>query len=118
MQARTMRDNDSSRPAPGRAASSGARAAGIAYLITIAAGLTAEVYVRSSIRTRDPVVTGETLRTFEPLYRLGVFADSVMLISYIVVTAMLYRLFKPVSASVSLLAALFSMIALPCWRHR
>ncbi|HKX90831.1 MAG TPA: DUF4386 domain-containing protein [Sphingomicrobium sp.] len=89
-----------------------ARAAGIAYLITIAAGMFAEVYVRGSVRSGDPVATAEHLRQLESLYRLGVLADGVMLISYVVVTAMLYALFKPVNAALSMLAALFSAIGI------
>lgn len=86
-----------------------ARTAGVAYLVTIAAGLFAEVYVRASVRTGDAVTTGERLGALERLHRLGVLGDGVMLVSYIIVTAMLYRLFKPVSATASFLAALFSL---------
>lgn len=89
-----------------------ARAAGIAYLFAICAGLFAEVYVRASIRTGDPIGTGERLRDLEQLHRLGVLADGLMLVSYVVVTAMLYRLFKPVDATASFLAALFSVIGI------
>lgn len=89
-----------------------ARVAGLAYLTTIASGLFAEAYVRASIRTGHPIGTGERLRDLEYLHRLGVLADGVMLVSYVVVTAMLYRLFKPVSATASLLAALFSLIGI------
>jgi hypothetical protein len=35
-----------------------------------------------------------------------------MLVSYVVVTAMLYRLFKPASASMSFLAAIFSLVGI------
>jgi hypothetical protein len=91
---------------------SNARVAGVAYLITIAAGLFAEVYVRASIRSSDAISTVERLSSLEQLYRIGVLADGVMLFSYVVVTAILYRLFKPVSATASFLAALFSMIGI------
>src|SRR5919106_6493368 len=91
---------------------SNARVAGVAYLITIAAGLFAEVYVRASIRSSDAISTVERLSSLEQLYRIGVLADGLMLISYVVVTAILYRLFKPVSATVSFLAALFSLIGI------
>ena len=104
--------NDNSVSAPRPEARMQSRAAGFAYLITIAAGLTAEAYIRSSIRTGDPSATREALRTLEPLYRLGILADGIMLGSYVVVTALLYRLFKPVSATGSFLAALFSLIGI------
>lgn len=89
-----------------------ARVAGLAYLFTIASGLFAEVYARASIRSADPIGTGERFHELEQLHRIGILADCLMLVSYVVVTATLYRLFKPVSASVSLLAAFFSLIGI------
>lgn len=86
--------------------------AGLAYLTTIVCGLFAEAYVRNAIRAADPIVTGERLHDLEQLYRLGVLVDGIMLMSYVVVTAMLYRLFKPVSASASVLAAFFSLVGI------
>ena len=89
-----------------------ARAAGSAYLITIACGLFAEVYVRASIRSSSSTSTSERLVELEQLYRLGILADAIMLVCYVVVTALLYRLFKPIGPSVSVLAALFSVIGI------
>jgi hypothetical protein len=89
-----------------------ARIAGFAYLVTIACGLFAEAYVRASIRSGDAVVTGERLRELEQLHRFGILADGVMLVSYVVVTALLYRLFKPAGATLSFLAALFSLVGI------
>lgn len=104
-----MEDGGTTAPSPRSDAQAQARAAGFAYLLTIASGMFAEVYVRASIRTGDPIGTGERLGDLEQLYRLGILADGLMLASYVVVTAMLYRLFEPVSATVSFLAALFSL---------
>jgi hypothetical protein len=89
-----------------------ARSAGLAYLVTIACGLFGQVFVRSSIWSADALVTGERLRNLEQLHRLGILADGFMLMSYVVVTALLYRLFKPVNATVALLAALFSLVGI------
>ena len=97
---------------PETAAAIYARGAGFAYLVTIACGMFAEVYVRSSIRAADAIVTGERLRDFEQLHRLGILADGVMLMSYVVVTALLYSLFKPVNATVAFLAVLFSLVGI------
>ncbi len=92
---------------------SSTRLAGLAYIITIAAGLFAEAYSRGSILvTNDPARTAAHLQESVGLYRWGVAADCVMIIAYVIVTALLYRLFKPVSASLSLIAALFSMLGL------
>lgn len=105
-------DSGTSAPSPRSGAQTQARVAGFAYLTTIAFGMFAEAYVRGAIRTGNLIGTAERLRDLEHLHRLGVFADGMMLVSYIVVTAMLYRLFKPVSATVSLLTALFSLIGI------
>ena len=86
-----------------------ARVAGLSYLVTIAAGMFAEVFVRASIRSSDPLVTGDRFRDLEQLYRIGVLGDGLMLMSYLVVTALLYRLLKPIDPAVSFLAALFSL---------
>lgn len=107
-----MDDSETSDPSLRAEAQIQARVAGLAYLTTIACGLFAEAFVRASIRTGDPIGTGERLRDLEQLHRLGILADGVMLVSYVVVTAMLYRLFKPVNATVSLLAALFSLVGI------
>ncbi len=89
------------------------RVAGFAYLLTIVAGMFAEVYARGSIWVSgDAVRTAANLRALEELYRWGVLADMVMLSAYVVVTVLLYRLFKPVNATLSLLAAGFSLLGL------
>lgn len=107
-----MDGSGSAAASPGAQAQTQARVAGLAYLITIASGMFAEVYVRAAIRTGDVIGTGERLRDLEQLHRLGVLADGVMLMSYVVVTATIYRLFKPVSATVGFVAALFSVVGI------
>ncbi|MFL6592647.1 MAG: DUF4386 domain-containing protein [Luteimonas sp.] len=90
-----------------------ARVAGIAYVVTILAGLFAEAYARGSLLiANDPTRTAANLLDAEVLYRSGILADCLMLGAYLVVTAMLYRLFKPVHAGVSLVAAFFSLLGL------
>ena len=90
-----------------------ARVAGVAYVITILAGLFAEAYARGSIFVaNDPTRTAANLLGAEALYRWGILADCLMLGAYLVVTATLYRLFKPVCAGVSLVAAFFSLLGL------
>lgn len=85
----------------------------MAYLITILAGIFAEAYTRGSILVADdPTRTAANLLGAEALYRWGILADCIMLGAYLVVTAMLYRLFKPFCAGVSLVAAFFSLLGL------
>ena len=101
--------SDTSGPAPPRSA----RIAGVAYLVTIGAGIFAEVYVRGSILVaNDPTRTAAKLLNDVALFRWGILADCIMLGAYLVVTAMLYRLLKPVCAGASLVAAFFSLMGI------
>ncbi len=87
-----------------------ARVAGAAYLVTIIAGMFAEVFARATIRVPgDAATTAANILTHDSLYRLSIFADLVMLASYVVVTALLYELFKPGGRSLSLIAAFLSL---------
>jgi hypothetical protein len=89
------------------------RAAGVFYMITIVAGVFAEVFARGRVFVRnDAAATAANLLAHESLYRFGLAADVVMLAAYIVVTLLLYVLFKPVDANLSLLAAFFSLIGI------
>ncbi len=90
-----------------------ARMAGALYLITIITGVFAEVFVRGTLVMRDDTAaTATNILAHESLYRLGLVADLVMLACYIGVTLLFYGLFKPVGRSLSLLAALFSMVGI------
>ena len=83
-----------------------ARIAGILYLIVIATGVFAEFYVSSALIVHnDAAATAHNILASEQLYRLGFVAILIATASYAGVTAILYGLFKPVSRSVSLLAA-------------
>jgi hypothetical protein len=91
---------------PGRRA----RLAGVLYLITIVAGVFAEVFVRGAVLVRDDAAaTAARILAHEPLYRLGLAADLVMLAAYLGVTFLFYEMFKPVDAGLALLSAWFSL---------
>jgi len=88
-----------------------ARVAGVFYLVTIVAGLFAEVFVRGKlIVSGDALATAHNVVGAENLYRYGFAADLVGTAGYIVVTLLLYDLLKPVNRSLSLLAAFFSLV--------
>jgi hypothetical protein len=90
-----------------------ARIAGVLYLITIVTGVFAEAFVRGAlVVTDDAAATATNILGSEPLYRLGLVADLVMIACYVAVTILLYELLKPVSKSLSLLAASFSLIGI------
>lgn len=87
-----------------------ARAAGLAYLVTIASGIFAEAVARAA--ARDEIRATGLLVEQMPLYRWGVMSDLVMIAAYLAVTLLLYRLLKPTSAVGSAIAASFSFTGL------
>jgi uncharacterized protein DUF4386 len=90
-----------------------ARIAGAFYLITIIMGVFAEAFVRGALVVGDDAAaTATNILAHEPLYRFGLAADLIMIACYIAVTLLFYGLFKPVSRSLSLLAAFFSLVGL------
>lgn len=90
-----------------------ARIAGLAYLITIACGIFAELVVRGAlVLPGDPAATARNILDAEQFYRLGFAADIVGLVSYVVVTALLYELLARVNKSLSFLAACFSLVGI------
>lgn len=90
-----------------------ARTAGAFYLITIIAGVFAEVFVRGALVVRDDAAaTATNILAHEPLYRSGLAADLIMLACYLAVTLLFYDLFKPAGRSLSLLAAFFSLVGI------
>ncbi|HYC58442.1 MAG TPA: DUF4386 domain-containing protein [Thermoanaerobaculia bacterium] len=100
-----------------------ARMAGVFYLITIGMGLFAEVGVRGQLVVRhDAAATATNIVGRESWYRSGLAADLIMLAAYIVVTVLLFVLFKPAGAKLSMLAAFFSLtgiavLAVNCLLH-
>jgi|SRR5580700_269329 hypothetical protein len=90
-----------------------ARLAGVAYLVTVLTGLFAEIGVRGKLIDYDnAAATAQNILGSESLYRWGLAADIVGGAAYVVVTVLLYELLKPVSRSLSLLAAAFSLVGI------
>jgi len=88
-----------------------ARTAGVFYVVTILAGLFAEIFVRGRlIVPGDAAATAQNILASETLFRLGFTADLVGGAAYVVVTLLLYELLKPVNRPVALLSVLFSLI--------
>jgi hypothetical protein len=87
-----------------------ARIAGILYLIIIAAGIFAEFFVRQSlIVAGDAATTASNIMAAESLFRFGIAGDLIMIISDIALALAFYFLLKPVSRSLSMMAAFFRM---------
>lgn len=90
-----------------------ARVAAVFYLITIVTAIFSEIVVRGNVVvSNDAAATARNILASELLYRLGFVADLIASASYVVVTAILYDLLKPVSRNVSLLAAFFSLVGI------
>ncbi len=86
-----------------------ARIAGALYLGTMVGSGFGFSVISSMIVRGDAAATAARILASEPLFRLGFVADLVAGGCYIGVTAILYGLLKPVSRTVSLAAALFSL---------
>lgn len=83
-----------------------ARIAGSLYLLIAVTGGFSIGYVPSVIiQTGDAAATAGTLAANIGLFRLGLLGDIVVLLAEVALTAMLYVMFKPVSPTLSLVAA-------------
>jgi len=85
-----------------------ARMAGVIAWITTTAGFAA-IVSGSLVVSGDAAATAHNILANETLFRLAIAGDVVALL-YIAYTLLLYNLFRPVSGSLSLLAALFSLV--------
>ena len=89
-----------------------ARLAGLLYLVSIVARIVADGAVRDRlIVPGDAALTARNILANESLFRAGFLAELVALATFLAVTALLYRLFAPVSRTLSLTAVFFSLVA-------
>ncbi len=100
-----------SRPGFGSTSRFGAaRVAGLLYLTIIVCGLFAEVGVRSRlVEQGDPTATAANILEHPTLFRAGIAADIVMLLCDVAIAVVLYQLLRPISRTLSLVAAAFRM---------
>ena len=88
-----------------------ARIAGLLYLVITVAAPFGEVYVRGRLIVKgDAAATAANIGANESLYRLGGSADLVAFACDVAVALLLYELLKPVSRSLSLMAAFFRLM--------
>jgi len=87
-----------------------ARMAGGLWLLYVSIAGVA-VFARGGlVVTGDAAATANNILAHEPLYRLSFAADLLAIVCYIAMTALFYGLFKPVSRTISLLAAFFGLV--------
>jgi hypothetical protein len=93
-----------------------ARMAGALYLLSITAGVVAVLLVGGALVVDgDAVATATNILANETLFRLSVASFLIGVACYVAVTALLYRLLRPVSKTISLLAAFFSLVGCALW---
>jgi hypothetical protein len=89
-----------------------ARFAGLLYLLIAIAAPFSFFYMRARlIVPGDATATASNILASEGLFRLAMASDAIVFLSEIVLAALLYRLFKPVSTTLSLATA-FARLAL------
>jgi hypothetical protein len=89
------------------------RAAGALYLIIIVIGLFEEILVRGRlIVPGDAAATAANLTSMEWLWRVGIASEFVLLICAVVLTAIFFVLFEPVSRGLALLAVFFNLVTI------
>ncbi len=83
-----------------------ARIAGGLWLLVIASGTFAELFVRSNLIVGgDAAATAANILAAEQLFRLGIVADLVSAAAYVATAFLLYDLLRPVNPGLSLFAA-------------
>ncbi len=88
-----------------------ARIAGGLYLIIFVTAAFAEIFVRGRlVVSGDAAATAANILAHGSLYRLGGGADLINLVCDTALALLFYELFKPVSSSLSLLAAFFRLM--------
>jgi hypothetical protein len=91
-----------------------ARVVGWLYLAIIVCAGFAEGYVRSTLLVPgDAAQTASNILAHQGLFRLSLAADLVAFLADAAVAVLLYALLRPVSRSISLLAAAFRLVAHP-----
>ncbi len=88
-----------------------ARLAGVLYLLIAAAAAVAHAYVPAQlIVAGDVAATVGRIAANAPLFRLGIVAEYVILLSEVALCVLLYVLFRPVSVSLALMMTSFRLV--------
>jgi hypothetical protein len=90
-----------------------ARVAGWLYLYVVVAGTYAEIFVRDKlVVSGNPTATAHNIMASELPFRISIAIEQSYLVCAVAITVILYLLLKPVSKSLSLLAAFFNLISI------
>ncbi len=88
-----------------------ARITGVVYLLYFLTAVLAVFFIRGLVVSGDASSTANNILAHERLFRLGFAVGLIATAFYIALTALFYRLFKPVNTSLALLAALGRLAA-------
>lgn len=87
-----------------------ARIAGLCYLLVIAGGVFAALFVREALVVPgDATATARSIAANESLWRWGIAVHGIYLFPGATFGVMLYRLFRPVHSTIALLALVFAV---------
>ena len=89
-----------------------ARITGVVYLLFFLTAIFGVFFMSGLVVSGDAAATANNILAHEPSFRLGFALGLISIACYVAVTALFYDLFKPVSRSLSLLAAFFSLVGL------
>jgi hypothetical protein len=87
------------------------RIGGVLYLVIIAAGIFAELFVRGKLVVPgNATATANNIMTHEMLWRISIATDLLMHVCDVPLMLIFYVLLKPVNKNLALLALLFNLI--------
>lgn len=102
---------DSTTPAGSAPSAREARIAGLSYLVVIAGGVFAALFVRESLFVSgDAAATARAIAANESLWRWGIAVHALYLLAAAVFGVILYRFFKAVHPTLALLAFVLGVV--------
>jgi len=89
-----------------------ARTAGVLYLILAVCGGFAEFFVRQSLIVGgDAAATASNILGAQPLFRLGIFAEFIGQVAFVLLVLALYRILEPVGRNLAQVMVAFVLVA-------
>ena len=91
-----------------------ARIGGVLYLIIIVIGFCSEFFVRDKlVVSGDITATANNIAASEPLWRISIASELILLVCAVALTLVLYVLLRPVNKDLALLAVFFNIVEFP-----